>query len=383
VRKLILALLVLAVLVSGGLYYFARQAPDLLRQAIERAIEKNVRIESIEYRFPWSFVLRGFRILETREPFADEVCFEVDKVDLEVSPLSLSASRLILDRVDASEALIVVRNRKGKLMHALSDASAESPPPAGPSGIQQPAAGTPLPLAIRRFRLSRSRFQLIDYDVREEGFVTQLDDIEAGVQDLAFPPSEERTFYRVDARMPQGRQRTSAVFRLSGWSVFRDSETDALLQVSDLSLAYFKPYYSQVTPAEIEEGSLSTRAALRIHERRLTTNIDLELNGLYFKSYEEGEQLFGMRADEILAFLKDSAGKLKFQIVLQWQMDEKGVEKRRLVREAIERSLQKTVLGNVGNILEKTIQQFSDSGLDHGDKEDLEDALQKVKKLFQ
>ncbi len=381
-RKIIFAFLVLAVLISGGLYAFSRKAPDLLRQAIQRSINKNVRIDAIEYRFPWTFELKGFQILETREPFVNEVCFAVDKVLLDVSPLSLSSNRLIVDSVDVNGARVVVRKRNGKLMHAFSGVLPAADAAAAEKTAPEAAPGPALPLVIHRFHLAQSRFQFMDYDVQETGFVIEVDQIEADFQNLILPPGPGRTSYKIDARLLQGRQQRSAELHVTGWTELAGYETDALLRVTDLSLPYFRPYYGQITAAEIEEGRLSSRAALRIHDRLFTGDLDLEVAGLYFRGYEEGEELFGLKADQILSFLKDSAGRLQFHIVLQWDLNDHGVEKKAVIRRAIEQSLKKTLLGNVGGILEKTLQKFSDP--DSGaSKEDWDDTLKKVKKLFQ
>ena len=383
-RKIILVVLFLSVAVAAGIYVFSRKAPQLLRDAIARSINKSVSIDAIEYRFPGTFELRGFRILESREPFINEVCFSVDKVLLDVSPLSLSQEQLIIDKIDVREALVVVRNRGGKLYHALSDAMTQADTPAAGEAGGMPATArvdSQLPLLIHRFHLGSSRFQFVDYDVQDTGFVVELDQIEANLRHIAFPPQAVKTVYRVDARLAQGRGQKAAAFEASGWTVFGDYDTDALFRLTDLSLPYFRPYYSQVSPAEIEEGWLSSRASLRIVQKQVTANIDLELAGLYFKSYESGDELFGLKADEILSFLKDRSGRLQFPFVLQWELGQRGVEKREIVRRAIERSLKRTLIGNVGNVLERTLGKLSGSDMDPS-KDDWEDTLKKVKKLF-
>ncbi len=380
-KKLILVLLILGVLISGGLYAFARKAPGLVRDALERSINKTVRIDAVEYKFPWTFKLQGFQILETQEPFAGEVCFAVDQVLLDVSPLSLSRSRFILDNVDVSGARVVVRKRGGKLMHALSKAMGISGESSGESTHAKTSPKSALPLVIHRFHLSQSSFKFMDYDVQETGFVVELDQIEAKIGNISFPPTSSKTNYRIDARLLQGRQQRSARLNISGWTQIDDYETDAQLHATDLLLPYFRPYYGQVTPAEIEDGHLSSRAALRIHNQLFTGDVDLELVGLYFRGYEEGGELFGLKADQILPFLKDSSGRLKFHIILQWDLADHGLEKKLVIRRAIEQSLKKTLLGNVGGILEKTLLKFADSD-GAPSKEDWDDTLKKVKKLF-
>lgn len=382
-KTIILVFLILAVITAGGINYFSRKAPDILRKSIERSIDKTVKIQNIEFSFPWNFELTGVEIRNNREPFNGEMCFVVDKIHLEVSPLSLTQKDLVVDRVDVEDATIVVRKRDGKLYHALSDAMLAKPV-VGDSSSQAAGAtssSAPLPLIIRQFRLSNGKFQFIDYDVRSEGFVISLDRIQAFVKDVNLPPKQEKTFYRIDAQLPQGRDQKSSELKMSGWTVFSNDDTDAMLTASDLRLPYFEPYLAQVTHAQIQDGDLTCRSSIRVDRKDLTVNADFELKGLYFQSYEEGEQLFGLKAEEILSFLKDVAGRLKFQIVVQWNLADPNLKRSDVIRRSIERSLKKTVVGNVGNLLENTLKKIGDHGLDSS-KEDWEGALKKVKELF-
>ena len=383
-KKILLAVLVLAVLVAGAFNYFSRRAPELLRQSIERALDKTVKIRNIEFNFPWNFELSGVEIRDKREPFNGEVCFVVDKINLAVSPLSLSRKDLIIDRVDVENATIIIRSRGQKLYHILSDAMPAEPSAKSPRASSEgdvPGAGATLPLAIRQVRLSNGKFKYIDYDVQSDGFVISLDHIQASAKDINLPAKEEKTFYRIDARLPQGRDQKSAELKMSGWTVFSNYDTDVMLTALDLHLPYFEPYLGQVTGARIRDGYLTSRSSMRVDKQDLTVNADLELNGLYFESYEAGDQLFGLKAEEILSFIKDVAGRLKFQIVLQWNLSDPQVKKSDVIRRSIERSLKKTVLGNIGNILENTLKKIGEGGID-SPKEDWEGTLKKVKELF-
>ena len=381
-RKIILAVLVLAVLIAGGINYFSRKAPELLRKSIERSLDKTVKIENIEFNFPWNFELSRVEIRDDRGPFKGEVCFAVDKIHLEVSPLSLSQKDLVVDRVDVENAAIFIRSRGGKLYHVLSDAMLVKPASQGqPAEAGAASSKGTLPLAIHQFRLSNGNFQFIDYDAQPGGFVITLDHIQAVLKDIHLPAQDEKTFYRIDAKLSQGRDQKPAELKVSGWTVFAGYDTDALLTASGLHLPYFQPYLAQVTPAQIQDGYLTCRSSIRVDQKNLTANADIELNGIYFQSYENGEQLFGLKAEEILSFLKDVAGRLKFQIVLQWVLDDPNLKKSDVIRRSIEQSLKKTVLGNVGNILESTLKKIGEGGLDSS-KEDLQGALKKVKELF-
>ena len=103
-KKLLIVFLVLAVAAAIGINIFSSKAPDMLVRSIEKALHKKILIRSIDYHFPCTFELEGFEIKENGD-FAGETSFAVDKIRLEVSPLSLSQKKLILDAVDHEIAL--------------------------------------------------------------------------------------------------------------------------------------------------------------------------------------------------------------------------------------------------------------------------------------
>ncbi len=389
-KKTLIILLVLATLAVMALNALSRKAPELLRQSIGRALNKKVVIQSIEYRFPWLFELRGFEILE-REPFQDERAFYVDQVRLEVSPLGLSRKRLIISKIEMENADITIRKYDGKLFHALSDtlkmptpspvSSADADGSLGDPG-KRGMGPTPLPLDIHKFHLNKSHFRFIDYDVEKNGFVVVFDEIEAKIRGIQLPFSSERTYYSLNARLAQGRDQKAAEAKVYGWTQFADIDTDANITLNGVFLPYFRPYYGQVTAAAIEEGVVDARANITIENKDLTATVDLEMIGLLFQSYEEENQLFGLKADEILSFLKDRSGRLRFQVVVKWNLADRSVRTRDVIRKSIERSLKSTVLGNIGNILQKTIEKISEKGGFEQAKKDPDSVLNKIKSFF-
>lgn len=380
-KKVLVVLGMLAVVFAFGISLLYQKAPDLLKKAIEKAIDKPVAIRSIRYAFPGTFELEGFEIRETA-PFENEISFSVDKIRCGVSLISFSKGALVIDKIEVENAGMVIRKYRGKLIHSLSRAAGGVS-----SGAKEGAAGVPkdrkriLPLEIREFLLRDSRFQFVDYDIAREGFVTQLDRIEAEVRNIALPPASQAAAYSVKARLLQGRDERPSEITASGSTDFVSLDTDANLSLKALSLPYFRPYTAQIMQASIESGYLDARANLKIERKDLAANVDLEVTSLLFQTYEGDNQLFGLKAEEILSFLRDRAGRLKFQIVVRWNLADKSVRARDVIRKSIERSLKSTILGNVENILHHTLQKIGEQGADQT-KEDVKGALKKVKELL-
>lgn len=358
-KKILIVLAILAVGIVSSVNLFSKKAPEFLRSAIERALNKKVIIQSIGYHFPGTFELEGFEVKES-EPFSGETSFYVDHIRLSVSPMSFSQKKLIIDSIDVENAGIFVRKYRGHLVHALSNAMKRNPADASETAVNDSGntVRTALPLEIHEFNVNKSNFRFIDYDVDANGFVIALDAISAKVKNVHFPLSANKTFYDVTARLPQGRDQQPAVIQISGWTAFSSKDTDAHVMIQRIFLPYFRPYYAQVTQASIESGYLDTRMGLRIENSDLAMNADLEIAELLFGNYELDNQLFGLNAEEILSFLKDQSGRLKLQITARWNLADRNVRAKDVIRQSIERSLKNTVLGNVGNILGNVIQRL-------------------------
>ncbi len=384
-KKLLILFFILAAAAVFAVSLFSKRAPGLLRDAISRALDKDVSIGSIEYHFPAVFELENFEIKE-KAPFQGETSFYVDYLRLEVSPLSLSKKKLIIDKVEVENANFVIRKWHGRLLHALSDAmkklNKSKVPQNDAAHLPKTSSAASLPLEIHQFTVRKSHFKFVDYDVQEGGFVVALSPVDAGIKEIAFPFSSNKTSYDTYANLPQGRDERPAVIKLSGWTEFLTFDTDANFSAQGVFLPYFKPYYGQVTPAAIENGFLDAHANFRLSDKNLVMNLDLMISNLFFRAYETENELFGLKADEILSFLKDRSGQLHFPIVARWNIADRSVRARDVIRKSIERSLKNMILGNIGNVLENTIRKIGDKGFDQGGKDDLEGVAKKIKDIF-
>ncbi|GEM_PF-936414 len=396
IKKIVLILLLVAAATAGAAGVAYRKAPGFLRQSLTDALGKTVRIRDVRYRFPATFRIEGFEILEGA-PFEGETAFSVSRMNLTLAPMAALKGRLVVRRAEVDGAEVVLRKSKDRFYHALSEAiRPASNKPALPGSPDSPSPDERkerTTLVVREFVLNGGQFRFVDYDVQEGGFVVEFSSIRALVHDASLPPRDERTSYRVNAELVQGRDRVRGKVELQGVTRFDTLDGETRLDATGIQLPYFKPYASRVTPADIREGELESRAAVEIRDKKIQLSADLTLTGLLFQDYEAGEELFGMKADEILSFMKDSAGRLKLSIRTGWNLADPSVKASDVMRRAIGRSLKATVVGNAGTLLHRAIQKYGEveqaetpnpSGMPETDenRERLEDAFDKVKGFF-
>ena len=59
IKKLLIAFLILFIAALFTLTFFARKAPEILKNSLEKALNRKISIRSVEYHFPWEFELQG------------------------------------------------------------------------------------------------------------------------------------------------------------------------------------------------------------------------------------------------------------------------------------------------------------------------------------
>ncbi len=372
---------IFVIAVAAATYFFSRQAPQILVSSIKRSFGKEVLIRSIDYSFPSSFRLNGLEIKEA-DQFSGETSFAADSAHLNVSLWSLLEKKLVLRDFDVENADVIIRKSHGKLIHPFSIARK---PDAADSSLNREAVNPKndqaMSLVIRQLILKKSRFKFIDYDIQKDGFVIAFENIDALISNVRLPFSDEKTFYKISADMLQGETQKKAQFKISGHTQFRTMDSDVNVVAQEVYLPYFQPYYLQVTPVAIEKAFLGSRTNILLEHNDLTINADLEVADLALAPAASEQQIFGLRTDEMLSYLKDRSDRLKLQIVAQWNIADQNLNARDIIRRSIEKSLKKTVVGNVGEILDHALTSFSGVKMEKN-KQSLEQKIAKLKDIL-
>ena len=207
-KKILIAIIVLVMAVFFAANMLAQRAPELLKKALERSLNKIVKIRTINYRFPGTFELEGLVISEKDGPFKTEPLISAEHILLDVSPISLSRKALIIDRIDIRDADIVIRKWQNYFYQPFDDAIHQPTEVAATKSAAEVPAGARVPLEIRLLKIQNGVLRFMDYDVRSEGFVIALSNTQITVKDLTFPFGPKRTTYTAEGTLPQGPRAT-------------------------------------------------------------------------------------------------------------------------------------------------------------------------------
>lgn len=370
---LILIVLVMAAIVAAS--FAVRQAPTWLRTALESALGKSVQIREIDFQFPTTFVLSGVMIAEKDGPFAGEPEFAAESVRLTAVPTGLRSRQIAIDEIEVRDASVTVRKSGGRLYHVFLKRAAPGTAVAAPASAAPSVERT---VSVGLLRLIDARFQWADFDIGERGFVFDAQGLSAKVSGISVPASERKMSYALQGRLLQGRDQKPAEFDVKGSTSPQTLDTDARVELKGAHLPYFAPYLARVTAAQIQEGYLDVQSNVRVRSGEVAAEAELAFTSLFFGSLEGGSQLFGLSAQEILDFLKDSSGRLRIPVSVRWNFRDRDQRLRDAVRRSVEASLKRTVFGNMGALLEKAIVGLGEKGFE-APQETTESVLKKIK----
>ena len=167
----------------------------------------------------------------------------------------------------------------------------------------------------------------------------------------------------------------------------KDMET--ALDVDEVWLPFYAPYYQKVTSSQINDGVLSIKSQTAIRNLNWTTNAQAELRRLQFSQLESGNEIMGFDAQSILDILRNNQGNIQLSLMIRYNMNDPSMNFERALRRSLQDSIKATFLSNIHTVVSNTIEKFSkDGGTDYlkkdsdGGTPNLKELLGKVADAF-
>ncbi len=379
-KKVILILAVVAAAAAAGFFVLARQAPALFVSILEKELGKKVTLEGIRYQFPSGLHVRRLAVIE-KGAFEGESSLYVENVDLAINLPALLNREIQITQIQIDNPQIIIRKTGGRISHAFTPSETARPASAAPADAPQSPSkpAEPVAFSIGHLVIKNGIVRWIDYDVVREGFAVQIQEIQADIKDFTLKIRNQRTTYDFEAAVVQGRDRHPARIEAKGWTNALNADTDAAMVVQGLWLPYFAPYYQQVTPATLQDGTLDLKATALVLNRDLEVNAHAEISNPVFTSFEPDGGLFGIDAPSILGLLKNRSGRVPLDIVVRWNMADASMTFERVLRKSIADSLRATFFNNIQNVVENTLEKYSQDP--DGFKKDWKSLINKIEKI--
>lgn len=226
-----------------------------------------------------------------------------------------------------------------------------------PPGDQEQKEGERWFLKIDRLRIHKGSVDFEDWKQGEPPARFKLSDIDLEMEEIQYPLRSTRSPVELKGRL-EGKTKKSGEILTKGWINLKTADMETSLNVREIELRLFEPYYRKKVSAEIDSGSMAMDARITLKEKFIDAPGKLELADLHIK---EGEgTVFWIPAKTLISLLKEKGGRIPVSFHMKGSLEDPKFSLQETLLSRIAISLLEALgipIKVVGEeILEKTIQ---------------------------
>jgi hypothetical protein len=186
----------------------------------------------------------------------------------------------------------------------------------------------------------------------------KLSDIDLEMKEIQYPFQSIRSRVELKGRL-EGKTKKGGEILTKGWINLKTADMETSLNVREIEVKLFEPYYRKKVSAEIDSGYMAMETKITLKEKFIDAPGKLELSHLYIK---EGEgTVFWIPAKTLISLLKEKGDRIQVSFHMKGSLDDPKFNLQETLLTRIAISLLEAVgvpIKVVGEeILEKTIQE--------------------------
>lgn len=313
--------------------------PSFAKKIIVEQIEENLKVRvslgGVNITPPLSINLIDLKIGDL---------FQADRVSVSPNILGFFAGKIVLSSVALINPVITVEQSSGGKLNL----------PQLEQKVKQP------PVFIAGLVIRNGKVVFNDKKVSPQGFKIILSRINADISKVALPITSLKTNFKLSGDFLKPDNKRIGSIHLSGWLDFGPKDLDGVLEVKDLDISYFSPYYgSFISSKKLLSAKLNTKTTFKSRNNNLDTLTNLRLSDLVYAKYEEDElQVPSLNLSRnALDFFTDSKGNLDLEFSIGTKLDNPNIS-----IEQLEKVMLKAAAKNLANQSpEELIKKVSDN----------------------
>ena len=204
------------------------------------------------------------------------------------------------------------------------------------------------PAFIRKLRVRDGSIDYLDGKVRKVPVATRFRGVTLDMEAIRLPFAEERSSFDLTARI-QGTMSTAAVAS-RGSVTLGTMDAECTVQVKDLDITDYKPYYRREADVDIAKGLLDLNMVVSVKSKRIHAHGEAVLKGI---SFAEKKGLTGYFKGIPLTLVKDAleehGGRLPVKFTLTGDLEDPKFD----LREVFVRRLMVGIAEKLGFSLKK------------------------------
>ncbi len=225
-----------------------------------------------------------------------------------------------------------------------------------PSGDQEQKEREQVFLKIDRLRIQKGSIDFEDWKPGEPPAQLKLRDIDLEIKEIQYPFHSTRSPVELKGRL-EGKTKKGGEILAKGWINLKTTDMEISLNVREIEVRVFEPYYRKKVSAEINSGYMAMGAKITLKEKIVDAPGKLELTDLHIK---EGEgTVFWIPAKTLISRLKEKGDRIQASFHMKGNIEDPKFNLQETLLTQIAISLLEALgvpIKGVGEeILEKTI----------------------------
>ncbi len=348
-RFLAVSLAVLFVLfviagIAASLY-----APKFIEGQIERSLKIKTRIGRVSLGFPFTLNLEKFEFGSLAN---------IKKISVSADPAPLFFGKIFIRRITVTEPVVnLERSAEGKINLPVFGQKE-------PAGQDKPGSpdnpGKPMDIYIAAVKVQNAKIIFTDREVTPEGYQVIVDKLDINVGKLAFPLVSTAVNFDSNCQVLNSSGSAFGKLLFSGWVDYPAGGMDAKLEVKDMDVVNFSPYYGNfISNKKLLSARLDLVSLFKAKNNALNIDTDFNLSNITYAQGQSREVSLDL-VKNALDMFTDSEGKLHLAFEINTRMDKPDFNQAG-IKEAILKAAMKNlvsqdpeqVVDKVGDVIDK------------------------------
>jgi hypothetical protein len=188
-----------------------------------------------------------------------------------------------------------------------------------PSGDREPKEREHAFLKIDRLRVQKGSIDFEDWKPGEPPAQLKLREIDLEMKEIQYPFHSSRSPVELKGRL-EGKTKKDGEIHTKGWINLKTTDMETSLNVREIEVKLFEPYYRKKVSAEIDSGFMAMDAKITLKEKIIDAPGKFELAHLHIK---EGEgTVFWVPAKTLISLLKEKGDRIQVSFHMKGSIED-------------------------------------------------------------
>jgi Domain of Unknown Function (DUF748) len=317
-------------------------APRIIEQQIQQNLKLKASLRKISLSPPFTITLEGLEIGNLAS---------IKKVSLSPNLIGLLFGKIVIHGLNVVEPVInLVQSAEGKLNLPVLEQK-----------------GKLAAVYLTSLRVQNGKVIFTDKKVVSNGYQVILDKLNIKISKVSLPITSLATNFNLSTELINSSGKAFGNILFEGWLDYLARDMDAKLEITDMDIANFAPYYGNlISNKEISQAILNLSSTFKSKNNALEILTDSNLTKIVYEKTEEQVQPLELNLmQDTLDFFTDRDGNLKLEFKIDTVLDHPDLSQekiRKIILKAAARNLSKQSPEQLVDKVNKAISKYKDLG---------------------